>query len=88
VLLHCLQKYCTCNCLILVPKVRPNDVDVTDIGNNFATITWTWDSLWQEEQGEMTQIQGQLKGFRVCNSVNHASIYSYKFYYIPSSQLS
>ncbi|XP_045166223.2 neuroglian-like isoform X1 [Mercenaria mercenaria] len=48
-----------------IPKVRPSEVDVTDIGNTFATLTWKWDSLWQEEQGEMTQIQGQLKGFRI-----------------------
>ncbi|XP_053377718.1 uncharacterized protein LOC123530345 [Mercenaria mercenaria] len=47
------------------PKVRPMDVKVTDAGKTFATVSWKWDSLWLEEQGEMTQIQGQLKGFKI-----------------------
>lgn len=30
-----------------------------------AEVEWKWDSNWLEEQGEINDIQGPLKGFKV-----------------------
>lgn len=49
----------------LVPKPRVQDVQVTDVGDTEAKLTWRWDEIWSREEGEMKFIQGEMKGFRV-----------------------
>ena len=48
-----------------VPKVRPYDVQMISIGANVANVSWGWDVAWLEEAGQIKEIQGKFRGFRV-----------------------
>ena len=45
--------------------MRPYDVQMISIGANVANVSWGWDIAWLDEAGQINEIRGKFRGFRV-----------------------